>query len=94
MYRIADHFHSVVLIKQECLESDFLWKLVQLVQPVVTVDVDRTVEVVAFQDVSQLFVVFRLEDEDERDITICCRIDIVDKFFPFRQLLFASGATC
>ena len=69
MYRIADHFHSVVLIKQECLESDFLWKLVQLVQAVGTVDVDRTVEVVAFQDVSRLIGVFLLEDEEELEMT-------------------------
>ena len=74
MYRIADHFHLVVLIKQECLESDILWKFVQLVQSAVPIDADRTGEVVAFQDVSQLFVVFRLEDEDERDVAVCCRI--------------------
>ena len=48
MHRIADHFHFVVLVKQECLESDILWKSVQLVQPVVPIDADRAVEVVAF----------------------------------------------
>ena len=94
MHRIADHFHLVVLIKQECLKSDILWKFVQLVQSAVPIDADRTVEVVAFQDVSQLFVVFRLEDEDERDVAVCCRIDMGDQFFPFRQLQFATGATC
>ena len=48
MHRIADHFHFVVLVKQECLESDILRKLVLLVQPVVPIDADRAVEVVAF----------------------------------------------
>ena len=48
MHRIADHFHFVVLVKQECLESDILWKLVQLVQPAVPIDADRPVEVVTF----------------------------------------------
>ena len=94
MHRIADHLHLIILIKQESLKCNILRKSVQLVQSAVPIDADRTVEVVAFQDVSQLFVVFRLEDEDERDITICCRIDIGDLFFPFRQLQFATGATC
>ena len=86
MHRIADHLHLIILIKQESLECDILWKFVQLVQSAVPIDTDRTVEVVAFQDVSQLFVVFRLEDEDERDVAVCCRIDMGDQFFPFRQL--------
>ena len=94
MHRIADHLHLIILIKQESLKCNILRKSVQLVQSAVPIDADRTVEVVAFQDVPQLTVVFRLEDEDERDITICCRIDIGDQFFPFRQLQFATGATC
>ena len=91
MHRIADHFHLVVLIKQECLESDILWKFVQLVQSAVPIDADRTVEVVAFQDVPQLTVVFWLEDEDERNVAVCCRIDMGDQLLPFRQLQFATG---
>ena len=79
MHRIADHFHLVVPVKQEGLECDVLRKFVQFV---------------AFQDVPQLTVVFRLEDEDERDAAVCCRIDMGDQFFPFRQLQFATGATC
>ena len=48
MHRIADYFHFVVPVKQECLESDILWKLVQLVQPAVPINADRSVEVVTF----------------------------------------------
>ena len=94
MHRIADHLHLIILIKQESLKCNILRKSVQLVQSAVPIDADRTVEVVAFQDVPQLTVVFRLEDEDERDAAVCCRIDMGDQFFPFRQLQFATGATC
>ena len=48
MHRIADHFYFVVPVKQECLESDILWKSVQLVQPAVPINADRSVEVVTF----------------------------------------------
>ena len=94
MHRIADHFHLVVSVKQEGLECDVLRKFVQFVQLTVPVDTDRTVKVVAFQDISQFFIIFRLEDENERDVAVCCRIDMGDQFFPFRQLQFATGATC
>ena len=94
MHRIADHFHLVVPVKQEGLECDVLRKFVQFVQLTVPVDTDRTVKVVAFQDISQFFIIFRLEDENERDVAVCCRIDMGDQFFPFRQLQFATDATC
>ena len=58
MYRVTDYFHLVVLVKQECLEGDILWKSVRRVEPIVPVDTDRAVEVVALQDVPQLTVVF------------------------------------
>ena len=65
MHRIADHFHLVVPVKQEGLECDVLRKFVQFVQLTVPVDTDRTVKVVAFQDISQFFIIFRLEDEND-----------------------------
>ena len=58
MHRIADHLHLIILIKQESLKCNILRKSVQLVQSAVPIDADRTVEVVAFQDVPQLTVSF------------------------------------
>ena len=88
---IADNLDPVVLIQEEGLEHLFTREPVQLSELVLRIHAYGEPEVIPPQDIAQFLVVFRLEKEQERNLSATDRIDIGDELFPFGQLQFATG---
>lgn len=83
MNRITDHLDPVVLIQKEGLEHLLTREPVQLPEFVLRIHTHGKPEVISPQNIAQFLVVFRLEEEQERNLSVTDGIDIGDKFFLF-----------
>ena len=88
---IADYLHPVVLIQEDGLEHQFTREPVQFSELILRIHTHGKPEVIPLQNITQFLIVFRLEEEQERNLSATDRIDIGNELLPFGQLQFATG---